>query len=64
MISLETLSTIDNTEGVTGQGHHECFPRPLTQDPWCRAQVTYGEYLNTLHSWITDKIWAPDHHPQ
>ena len=34
-ISLESSSTIDNILGVTKQGHHERFPRPLIhQEPW------------------------------
>ena len=38
MISSESSSTIDNIEGVTGQGSHEHFLRSLTQqEPWLQG---------------------------
>lgn len=66
LTSLESCSTIDNTWRETGKDHHEHFPRLLThQDPWLRAEVTYGEHLKAcICSWITKKMPTQDHCPQ
>ena len=59
--------------GVTGQGHHECFPRPLTPHTLMPTPLAPGRkwlmedtwaQLVLTNAWMPERTHMADHHHQ